>query len=83
MAINYLNDKAAPFVLPLAKYEGAEIIMPFDVNKASTLEAVSDEITARWGRLDVLLHSTVFAPKLRPKVYGAPVESPTRRPRSA
>jgi enoyl-[acyl-carrier-protein] reductase (NADH) len=53
---------------------GAEITKTLDVNKASELYAVSDEIAARWGRLDALLHSTVFAPKLHPKFYGASVD---------
>ena len=73
LAITYLNDKAAPFVRPLAEEVGAEIIMPLDVSKPGELEAVFDEITTRWGRLDVLLHSIAFAPKL--DLHGRVIDS--------
>ena len=73
LAVTYLNDKAAPFVRPLAEDVGAEIIMPLDVSKPGELEAVFDEIAARWGRLDVLLHSIAFAPKL--DLHGRVIDS--------
>lgn len=63
LAITYLNAKAEPHVRPLAEELGAEIILPLDVSQPGQLEAVFDEITARWGRLDTLLHSIAFAPR--------------------
>ncbi|MHA3915386.1 enoyl-ACP reductase FabI [Halovulum sp. GXIMD14793] len=63
LAITYLNDKAEPYVRPLAEQLGADIVMPLDVAKPGQLEAVFDEITTRWGRLDTVLHSIAFAPK--------------------
>ena len=63
LAITYLNDKAEPFVRPLAEEVGAEIVLPLDVSRPVELESVFDEIVKRWGRLDVLLHSIAFAPK--------------------
>jgi len=60
-------------VRPLAEDVGAEIIMPLDVSKPGELEAVFDEIAARWGRLDVLLHSIAFAPKL--DLHGRVIDS--------
>ena len=47
--------------------------MPLDVSKPGELEAVFDEITTRWGRLDVLLHSIAFAPKL--DLHGRVIDS--------
>ena len=63
LAITYLNEKAEKYVRPLAEQLDAEIIMPLDVAKEGQLEAVFEEITARWGKLDTLLHSIAFCPK--------------------
>jgi enoyl-[acyl-carrier protein] reductase I len=41
----------------------APIFMPLDVAQPGQLEAVFDEVKARWGRLDILVHSIAFAPK--------------------
>lgn len=63
LAITYLNEKARPHVAPHAEALGAEILAPLDVSVPGQLEAVFDEITRRWGRLDILVHSIAFAPK--------------------
>jgi len=63
LAITYLNDKARPFVEPLAKALDAPLLLPLDVSKEGELEAVFDAIRAQWGALDILVHSIAFAPK--------------------
>ena len=63
LAITYLNEKARRFVEPLARELEAPIFMPLDVAVPGELEAVFDEITKRWGELDILVHSIAFAPK--------------------
>jgi enoyl-[acyl-carrier protein] reductase I len=63
LAVTFLNDKAEPHVHPLAKAVEAELVMPLDVAVPGQLEAVFDEISTRWGRLDILLHSIAFAPR--------------------
>ncbi len=63
LAITYLNDKARPYVEPLAKELEAPIFEPLDVQKAGQLEAVFDRVRQTWGRLDIALHSIAFAPK--------------------
>ena len=63
LAVTYLNEKSKPYVEPLAKAVDATIFMPLDVSQPSQLEALFDEITAKWGRLDILVHSIAFAPK--------------------
>lgn len=63
LAITYLNDKAKPYVAPLAEGLDATILAPCDVREAGQLEAVFDEIADTWGRLDFVLHSIAFAPK--------------------
>ncbi|ALF90423.1 MULTISPECIES: enoyl-ACP reductase FabI [Ralstonia solanacearum species complex] len=63
LAVTYLNDKAEPFVEPLAKDLEASLFLPLDVSKPGELEAVFDAVRDRWGRLDVAVHSIAFAPK--------------------
>jgi enoyl-[acyl-carrier protein] reductase I len=62
LAVTYLNAKAEPHVRPLAAALDAPVILPCDLQADGELEAVFAEITARWGRLDFLLHSVAFAP---------------------
>lgn len=63
LGITYLNERSKPYVEPLAKDLDASIIMPLDVAQPGQLEAVFEEITRKWGRLDILVHSIAFAPK--------------------
>jgi enoyl-[acyl-carrier protein] reductase I len=63
LAITYLNEKARRFVEPLAKELEAPIFSPLDVSQPGQLEKVFDEITEKWGKLDILVHSIAFAPK--------------------
>jgi enoyl-[acyl-carrier protein] reductase I len=63
LAITYLNEKAKPYVEPLAQELEAPIFMPLDVQVEGQMEAVFAEIERRWGRLDFALHSIAFAPR--------------------
>lgn len=63
LAITYLNEKAEPFVRPLAEELGADIIAPLDVRDEVELDALFATITEKWGRLDTLLHSIAFSKK--------------------
>jgi len=63
LAITYLNEKARPYVEPLAQEVQAPIFLPLDVSVPGQLEAVFDTIGRTWGRLDVLVHSIAFAPR--------------------
>jgi enoyl-[acyl-carrier protein] reductase I len=63
LVITYVNDKARPFVEPLAKDLEAAIFLPLDVAVAGQLEHVFEAIASKWGRLDILVHSIAFAPK--------------------
>ncbi|MEL7527385.1 MAG: SDR family oxidoreductase, partial [Pseudomonadota bacterium] len=63
LAITYLNEKAEPFVRPLAEELGADIIAPLDVRNEGELDALFAMITEKWGKLDTLLHSIAFSKK--------------------
>jgi enoyl-[acyl-carrier protein] reductase I len=62
LAVTWLNDKARPYVEPLARELEAPITGPLDVAVPGQLEAVFEQIRQRWGRLDILVHSIAFAP---------------------
>ncbi len=63
LAITYLNEKAAPYVRPLANDLDSPLILPCDVQNDAQLQAVFATIAQEWGTLDFLLHSIAFAPK--------------------
>ena len=63
LAITWLNDKARPYVEPLARELDAAITAPLDVSVPGQLESVFELIRTRWGRLDSLVHSIAFAPR--------------------
>lgn len=59
----FLNDKAQPFVQPVADALGIEWLHPLDVRIEGQLEALFDHVRSSWGGLDFLLHSIAFAPR--------------------
>lgn len=63
LAITYLNDKARPYVEPLARRLEAPIFEPLNVQQEGQMEAVFDRVRQTWGRLDIALHAIAFAPK--------------------
>jgi enoyl-[acyl-carrier protein] reductase I len=63
VAITYLNEKAKPYVEPLAQKLEAPIFMPLDVSKRGELEALFGRIAKDWASLDILVHSIAWAPK--------------------
>ncbi|MDQ5879214.1 MAG: enoyl-[acyl-carrier protein] reductase [Pseudomonadota bacterium] len=63
VAITYLNEKARPFVEPLAKAVDAKIFAPLDVSQPGEMEALFKQIKKEWGELDVVVHSIASAKK--------------------
>ena len=63
LAVTYLNDKAKPFVAPIATALEAPLFLPCDVRAPGQLEGVFDAIRQNWGKLDFALHAIAFAPK--------------------
>jgi enoyl-[acyl-carrier protein] reductase I len=58
----YLNEKALPYVRPVADSLGCKLLLPCDVESPGQLETVFEQIRAEWGQLDFLLHAIAFAP---------------------
>ena len=63
IALTYLNDKARPWVEPVAQAVDAPLLLPCDVRAPGQLEAVFERITDEWGGLDFLVHAIAFAPR--------------------
>jgi enoyl-[acyl-carrier protein] reductase I len=63
VALTYLNDKARPYVEPLARSIDARILMPLDVEQPGQLETLFERLRQEWGRLDIAVHSIAWAPK--------------------
>ena len=63
LAVTWLNERARPYIEPLAQELEASITGALDVSVPGQLEAVFDTIRKDWGKLDVLVHSIAFAPK--------------------
>jgi len=63
IAMTYLNDRARPYVEPLAKAVEAPLLLPLEVRDGAQVDALFEAITAKWGRLDILVYSIAFAPR--------------------
>jgi len=63
LAVTYLNEKAEPFVRPVADKLDAALFVPLDVRIPGQMEAVFERIEREWGNLDFVLHSIAFAPR--------------------
>lgn len=63
LAVTYLNEKARPYVEPIARELEAELLLPCDVRTEGELKGVFDAIRESWGQLDFVLHAIAFAPK--------------------
>jgi enoyl-[acyl-carrier protein] reductase I len=61
LAITYLDAKTERYVRPLALELGSQITRACDVSVAGQLEAVFEDIAAKWGRLDFVLHAIGYA----------------------
>ncbi|SAK77800.1 enoyl-(acyl carrier protein) reductase [Caballeronia pedi] len=63
LAITHADEKARPYVEPLAQALEAPIFMPLDASRQDQLDAVFERIASEWGTLDILVHSIAWAPK--------------------
>lgn len=63
LAVTYQNEKAEPFVRPVAESLGADIILPLDVTDDQQYADLFTKIGEAWGSLDICLHSVAYCPK--------------------
>ena len=63
LAVTFLNDRAKPYIEPLARELEARLLLPLDVRTPGQMEAVFASIDREWGQLDFAVHSIAFSPK--------------------
>ena len=61
LAVTYLDERAKPYVQPVAEAVRATIFAPCDVRVRGQLEHLFGRIEREWGQLDFVLHSIAFA----------------------
>lgn len=57
------NERAEPRARPVADAVDAEALIRLDVTRPEEMDAAFEAVEARFGRLDILVHSIAFAPK--------------------
>tara|TARA_R110000824_G_scaffold311868_1_gene499023 strand:+ start:9787 stop:10554 length:768 start_codon:yes stop_codon:yes gene_type:complete len=62
IAMTYLNEAAKPFVSPVAEAVNASLLLPLDVEAEGEMQAVFDAVSAKWGKIDILVHSIAYCP---------------------
>jgi enoyl-[acyl-carrier protein] reductase I len=63
IAMTYLNDRARPYVEPLAKMVEAPLLLPLEVRDTGQMDALFAAVAEKWRRFDILVHSIAYAPK--------------------
>lgn len=63
LVIPYQTDRTHDFIKPLLEELGVTLTQKCDVTEPGSLEAVFDAIKAKYGKLDIAVHSIAFAPK--------------------
>ena len=63
LAFTYQGEALAKRVRPLADSVGSDIVLPCDVTDDASIDAVFEEIGARWGGLDFLVHAIAYSDK--------------------
>jgi enoyl-[acyl-carrier protein] reductase I len=63
LAFTYQNDKLKGRVEKFAEECGATIVLPCDLSDDGKIAALFTELSKKWDKLDILVHSAAFAPK--------------------
>jgi enoyl-[acyl-carrier protein] reductase I len=63
LALTYQGDALKKRVEPLAAELGGIVVGHCDVTDPATIDAVFDEVRAKWGALDFLVHAIAFSDK--------------------
>ncbi|MBR9829996.1 MAG: enoyl-ACP reductase FabI [Oceanospirillales bacterium] len=62
LCVTYLNEKAKPYVDPLAKQLGTDMLLPCDVAEPGQLEQLFQHLEQTWGTIDFVIHSIAWSP---------------------
>ncbi|MBB4571261.1 enoyl-ACP reductase FabI [Rhizobium leucaenae] len=63
LAFTFQGEALGKRVKPLAAEVGSDFLLPCDVEDLASVDSVFDEIRARWGKLDFIVHAIGFSDK--------------------
>jgi enoyl-[acyl-carrier protein] reductase I len=63
LAFTYQGEALEKRVRPLAAKLGSDLVMPCDVSDEASIDAVFDELKAKWGKLDFVVHAISYSDK--------------------
>lgn len=63
LGFTYQGEALEKRVRPLAQSVGSDLILPCDVSDSASIEAVFEEVKAKWGTLDFVVHAIGFSDK--------------------
>src|SRR5437764_3291710 len=63
LAFTYQGEALGRRVKPLAQSVGSSVVLPCDVEHASSIDGVFSAISEQWGSLDFLVHAIAFSDK--------------------
>jgi len=63
LAFTYQGEQIKKRVQPLAESVGSNIVLPCDVNDATSIEAVFTVLEKKWGTIDFLVHAIAYSDK--------------------
>ena len=63
LAFTYQGDALRKRVEPLAASVNSDMVMECDVTNDGSVDAVFDELEAKWGKIDFVLHAIAFSDK--------------------
>ncbi|MBR4127044.1 MAG: SDR family oxidoreductase [Alphaproteobacteria bacterium] len=63
LAFTYQGEALEKRVRPLAASLGENLVLPCDVTKEETLDALFDTLEKEWGKLDFIVHAVAFSDK--------------------
>jgi enoyl-[acyl-carrier protein] reductase I len=63
LAFTYQGEAFGRRVRPLADSVGSEILLPCDVEDIATVDNVFEDLKARWGTIDFVVHAIAFSDK--------------------
>ena len=76
LAFTYQGESLERRVRPLVESIGMDTMIPADVTDDASMDAAFDQVKAKWGKIDFLVHSIAFAGK--EELQGSMVENTTR-----
>ncbi|HAD85784.1 MAG TPA: enoyl-[acyl-carrier-protein] reductase FabI [Rhodospirillaceae bacterium] len=63
LAFTYQGEALQKRVAPLAESVGSDMVLACDVTDMASVDAVFEEIEAKWGKLDFIIHAIAYSDK--------------------